>query len=109
MTMTTDDQPDLSEMTRVDRLVHEPARLAIMTALYGCASASFSFLLKVTGLTKGNLSRHASRLADAGYVVIDKSFHGKIPQTTYHLTRKGEAAFRAYRSKLRWILKATGG
>lgn len=107
--MTAENQPDLTQMTRVDRLIHEPGRMAIMTALYGCASASFTFLLKVTGLSKGNLSRHASRLADAGYIVIDKSFHGKIPQTTYHLTRKGETAFRAYRTTLRWMLKVTGG
>lgn len=107
--MPADIQPDLSRMMQVDRLIHEPARTAIMTALYGCAGASFGFLLTVTGLSRGNLSRHATRLADAGYIVMDKSFRGNIPQTTYHLTRKGEAAFKAYRARLRWMLKVTGG
>ena len=107
--MSANRQPDLSKITTVDRLIHEPARMAIMTALYGCASADFRFLLDVTGLTKGNLSRHASRLAEAGYIVIDKSFRGNLPQTTYQLTRKGEAAFKAYRADLRWMLKVTGG
>ncbi len=107
--MTAENQPDLRQMTEVDRLIHEPARMAIMTALYGCAGASFGFLRNVTGLSRGNLSRHARRLADAGYVVIDKAFRGNIPHTTYQLTRKGEAAFKAYRATLRWMLKVTGG
>lgn len=107
--MPEDKQLDLRRMTQVDRLIHEPARTAIMTALYGCAGASFGFLLSATGLSRGNLSRHASKLADAGYLVIDKSFRGNMPQTTYHLTRKGETAFKAYRARLRWMLKVTGG
>jgi DNA-binding MarR family transcriptional regulator len=100
--------PDLSDLTEVDRLIHEPARMAIMAALFGCDSADFRFLLNVTGLTKGNLSAHASKLEDAGYIQIEKSFRGKMPQTTYRLTRSGRAAFSAYRAKLKVMLGALG-
>ena len=106
--MSTNSFPDLRELTKVDRIIHEPARMALMAALYGCDSADFRFLLNVTGLTKGNLSRHASKLEQAGYVSIEKSFRGKIPQTQYRLTEKGQAAFQAYGTKLRWMLEAMG-
>jgi len=106
--MELNSYPDLSDLTAVDRLIHEPARMAIMAALFGCDSADFRFLLNVTGLTKGNLSAHASKLEEAGYVQIEKSFRGRIPQTTYSLTRRGRTAFSAYRSKLRAMLGALG-
>jgi len=107
--MAQNSYPDLSDLTEVDRLIHEPARMAIMAALIGCDSADFRFLLNVTGLTKGNLSAHASKLEEAGYLQIRKSFRGKVPQTTYSLTRSGRAAFGAYRAKLKAMLGALGG
>jgi len=84
----------------LDRIVHEPARLAIMAVLYTVESADFLYLLHSTGLTKGNLSSHLMRLEEAGYVSIQKSFRGKVPQTLCSLTPAGREAFRAYRLRL---------
>jgi len=73
----------------LDRLVHEPARLSILTALSACKSADFLFLQRLTGLSKGNLSSHLSKLEEGGLVAIDKTFEGKIPKTTITLTAEG--------------------
>lgn len=89
------------QLADLDRVVHEPARLAIMAVLYTVESADFLYLLHCTGLTKGNLSSHLMRLEEAGYVLIEKSFRGKLPQTTCSLTRVGRAAFQNYRLRLR--------
>ena len=72
---------DLRRVTELDRLIHEPARLLIVTILSSVESADFLFLQRETGLTKGNLSAHLSKLEDAGYVKIQKTFKGKLPLT----------------------------
>jgi len=77
-------------LAALDRLVHEPARLSILTALSACRSANFLFLQRLTGLSKGNLSSHLSKLEEGGLVGIDKSFDGKIPKTTITLTPEGQ-------------------
>jgi DNA-binding MarR family transcriptional regulator len=81
----------------IDRLIHEPARLVLMSHLYVVDSADFVFLLRRTGLTGGNVSSHMSKLEAAGYVVAHKTFVGKRPQTRYQLTERGREAFRSYR------------
>lgn len=91
---------DFRAMVDVNRVIHEPARLIIVTILYTAASADFLFLLRETGLTKGNLGSHLARLEEAGYVKIEKTFRGKIPQTICSLTEEGRAAFREYRERL---------
>ena len=78
-----------AEIADLDKLVHEPARLAILTALATCSSADFLFLQRLTGLTKGNLSAHLSKLEEAGLVQIQKRFIGKVPNTQVSLTRAG--------------------
>ncbi len=83
-------------MTDPDRIIHEPARLRILTLLSGVDSADFKFLLSALGLTKGNLSSHIDRLERAGYVDVKKSFNGKIPHTEYRLTRTGRKALASY-------------
>jgi DNA-binding transcriptional ArsR family regulator len=80
----------------LNRLVHEPARLAILVALSACDKADFLFLLNITGLTKGNLSSHLSKLADAGLVNIEKTYDGKTPVTYAKLTLEGKDALREY-------------
>jgi DNA-binding transcriptional ArsR family regulator len=80
------------EMAGLDRLIHEPARLAIMTALSAAAKADFLFLQRVTGLTKGNLSTHLSKLEEGALVEIHKEFVGKKPVTWIKLTAGGRAA-----------------
>jgi DNA-binding transcriptional ArsR family regulator len=80
------------ELAALDRLIHEPARLAILTALSACGSADFLFLQRLTGLTKGNLSTHLAKLAEAGIVEIDKGYIGKIPNTKVQLSDSGRLA-----------------
>ena len=83
-------------MTDPDRTIHEPARLRVLTILSGVDTADFKFLLTALGLSKGNLSSHVSRLEDAGYVKVTKSFNGKIPHTDYKLTKTGRKALSDY-------------
>ena len=89
----------------VDRILHEPARLMITTILYTAEEADFLFLLQQTGLTKGNLSAHLSKLEKEDYVEIEKMYRGKVPQTLFRLTKKGRKAFEDYRRQLNKILK----
>lgn len=86
--------------TRVDRLIHEPARLAIMTNLYVVESANATYLLQQTGLTWGNLGSHLTKLEDAGYVEVVKGYQGKRPETTVSLTDRGRRALVDYRERL---------
>lgn len=103
--MSTEPASDRHGISSVDRLIHEPARMLIVTILYAADSADFLYLLRETGLTKGNLSAHLGKLEEAGYVQIDKSFRGKVPQTLLHLTPEGRAAFQNYREQLRQIIQ----
>ena len=88
----------------INRLIHEPARLMIMSYLYIVESADFLFLMRQTGLTFGNLSSHLSKLEVAGYVVIEKEFVGKKPHTMLRLTNEGRAAFQYYRQSMKQAL-----
>lgn len=84
------------QLANLDRLVHDPARLAILTALSACERADFLFLLRITGLTKGNLSSHLSKLEEAGLVVIEKRFVEKKTQTLARLSDQGRGAVESY-------------
>lgn len=79
------------ERPELDPLVHEPARLAILTVLSSVKEGDFTFLQRATGLTKGNLSSHLTRLEDAKLVRIDKRFVGKKPNTNVTLTPSGRS------------------
>lgn len=92
----------------IDRVVHEPARLKILSILSGVESADFMFLLATLGLSKGNLSSHMDRLERAGYVKVTKTFNGKMPQTMYRVSRNGRRALSSYWSALDEI-RANGG
>jgi len=85
----------------IDKLIHEPARLNIMTRLYVVESADFLFMMRQTGLTFGNLSAHMSKLEEAGYIEIIKEFIGKKPHTMLKLTEKGKQAFNEYRKQMK--------
>ena len=98
---------DLRAVTTLDRLIHEPARLLIVTILASAASADFLFLQRETGLTKGNLSAHLSKLEEAGYVQIEKTFKGKLPLTICKLTAAGKSALKAYRQQLKSFMEQT--
>ena len=96
---------DLQAFSEIDRLIHEPARLTILAVLHAVESADFLFVLRQTGLTRGNLSSHMSKLADASYIEVSKEFVDKIPRTLLRLTDKGRAALRAYRERMTDVLK----
>lgn len=83
-------------MTDVDRTIHEPARLRILTILSGVDVSDFNFLLTALGLTKGNLSSHMDKLEKAGYVDVKKSFNGRVPHTEFSITGAGRAALKQY-------------
>jgi DNA-binding MarR family transcriptional regulator len=87
----------LQSIAEIDPVIHEPARLLILAHLYVIKSADFIFLLRQTGLTRGNLSSHMSKLEDAGYISVKKEFVDKIPRTLLSLTPKGRKAFQTYR------------
>jgi DNA-binding MarR family transcriptional regulator len=95
---------DLHHISEIDKLIHEPSRLAILTQLYIVQSADFLFLLPQTGLTTGNLSRHISKLEEAGYVKVKKDFVGKKPHTVICLTEEGRDVFRKYIENMKHIM-----
>lgn len=95
--MTT---PAASPLDEVDRLIHEPARLKLIALLYVLESADFTFLMSQTGMTWGNLSSHMTKLEDAGYLEIEKTFKGRRPNTMLKLTDKGRQAFQTYRKQM---------
>jgi DNA-binding MarR family transcriptional regulator len=88
----------------IDRLIHEPARLAILSLLFVIERADFLFVMGQTGLTRGNLSSHISKLEAAGYVEVEKGFKGKRPRTTLRMTQAGRSAFQAYRAQIESLL-----
>ena len=98
---------ELRAVTSLDRLIHEPARLLIVTILSTVTSADFLFLQRETGLTKGNLSAHLSKLEEAGYVKIEKTFKGKLPLTICKLTLAGQKALKVYREQLQNFMNRT--
>ena len=88
----------------LDRVIHEPGRLMIVALLFAVDSCDFLYLQHETEMNKGTLSSHLSRLEEAGYVEVEKTYRGKIPQTLLRLTEDGREAFQKYRKKLRKAL-----
>jgi DNA-binding transcriptional ArsR family regulator len=98
---------DPRKVAEVDRLIHEPARLMIVTILFAVESADFLYLQRETGLTKGNLSSHLTKLEEAGYIEIQKTYRGKIPLTICSISDTGRQAFQEYREQLKYIVDNT--
>jgi len=92
---------ELRRLTELDRLIHEPARMLVVSILAVVESADFIFLQRETGLTKGNLSSHLAKLEEAGYIEVEKTYRGKVPLTLCRLTETGRKAFEDYRNQLR--------
>ena len=95
---------DLHPLAEIDQVIHAPARLMVLTYLYVVESADYTFLLRMTGLTWGNLATHLAKLEEAGYVLIAKGYQGKKPHSTVSLTPQGRAAFREYKRSLQQVL-----
>lgn len=96
-------------MPDLDRTIHEPARLRILTILSGVESVSYNFLKTTLGLTNGNLGSHLDRLEQAGFLEVRKSFQGRIPHTDYFVTKVGRAALVAYWATLDAIRAGVNG
>jgi DNA-binding MarR family transcriptional regulator len=95
---------ELHPLSDIDQVIHAPARLMVLTYLYVVESADFIFLMRLTGLTWGNLSTHLTKLEKAGYVRIEKVFKGKKPHTIIHLSEQGRTAFRTYKKSMKKVL-----
>ena len=94
----------LEPIANLDRVIHEPARLMIMAFLYVVDSADFIFTLNQTGLTRGNLSTHMTKLEEAGYLEVKKEFVEKRPLTMLQLTDKGREALQVYRDSIQEVM-----
>ncbi len=93
---------------KIDRVIHEPARLMIMAQLFVVEGTDFLFVQRQTGLTEGNLSSHISKLETAGYVQVEKEFVDRKPRTMMRLTEKGRQAFDEYRKSMEKVFDGLG-
>jgi DNA-binding transcriptional ArsR family regulator len=94
----------IQRLAEVDRVIHEPARLMVVSLLAEVEEADFQYLHQATGLTKGNLSVHLSRLEEVGYIEIQKTFRGKYPLTICRLSPRGRGVLEDYRKTMRAAL-----
>lgn len=94
----------IQKIAELDRVIHEPGRLMIVALLFAVERSDFLYLQHETGMNKGTLSSHLSRLEEAGYIEVVKTYRGKIPQTLLSLTAQGREAFVEYRRKLKEAL-----
>ena len=99
---------ELQPLAEIDKLIHEPARLMILATLHAVESADFLFVERQTGLTRGNLSAHMSKLEVAGYIEITKEFVDKIPRTLLRITDEGRAALLDYSTGMKQVLDGLG-
>lgn len=101
MVKNKDDIPSVDDF---DRVIHEPARLLIMTYLSLVDTADFVFLTRETQLTRGNLSSHLRTLENAGYIAVEKEFIDRKPRTLLKITQKGRQALSKYRKDIEQII-----
>lgn len=92
--------------TELDRLIHERVRLGIISALAANHSFTFSDLKNLLKTTDGNLSVHARKLEEAGYITCTKSFEGRIPKTEYRITEKGRRSLARYLDHMEALIQA---
>lgn len=93
----------------LDRLIHERVRLGVVSALAATESLTFNELKKLVKVTDGNLSVHARRLEEAGYVAVEKTFEGRIPKTVFRLTATGRRALERYLDHMEALIRAARG
>ena len=94
------------KLSKVDRLIHERVRLGMVSALAVNEKLSFRDLKQLLDTTDGNISMHARKLEEAGYITCQKSFHGRIPKTEYRLTAAGRRALERYLSHMEALIEA---
>src|SRR5689334_20486026 len=98
--------PAVAGAPQLDRLIHERLRLGILSALSVNQSLTFNELKKLLDTTDGNLSVHARKLEEAGYVAVAKSFAGRVPRTDYRLTAAGRRALERYLDHMEALIQA---
>lgn len=98
-----------SGSSETDRLIYERIRLGIMSALSVNRSMSFGELRELLNTTDGNLSTHARKLEDAGYIVCRKKFSARVPKTEYRLTAKGKDVFSRHLQHMEALIQAARG
>jgi len=98
-----------NDIPQLDRLIHEKLRLGIVSALAAASSLTFSDLKKLLDTTDGNLSVHARKLEEAGYISCEKSFEGRVPKTEYRLSREGRQALEHYLDHMEALVRAMRG
>jgi len=99
--------PATAAAPNLDRLIHERTRLAIVSALAVNASLTFNDLKQLLRVTDGNLSVHARKLEDSGYIACTKSFDGRVPKTEYRLAATGRRALEKYLDHMEALIQAT--
>ena len=99
--MNTEKNESLEKILEIDKIIHEPARLLILSYLAAIESSDFLFLLRKTGLTRGNLSSHLTKLENAGFIEIRKEFIDRTPHTVLRITNKGKKDFKDYRKRMK--------
>lgn len=97
------------DIPQLDRLIHEKLRLGIVSALAAAPTLTFSDLKKLLETTDGNLSVHARKLEEAGYISCEKSFEGRVPRTEYRLTADGKRALERYLDHMEALVRAMRG
>jgi DNA-binding MarR family transcriptional regulator len=98
--------PAAKSVPELDRLIYEPIRLRIVSALAVNPSLTFNELKKLLDTTDGNLSVHARKLEEAAYIVCSKSFEGRMPKTQYRLTEQGRKALEKYLNHMEALIQA---
>jgi len=94
-----------ASVSQVDRIIHEPVRLGIVSALAVNDSMTFNELKDLLKTTDGNLSVHARKLEDSEYVLCEKQFEGRVPRTTFSLTAQGKRALEAYLDHMESLIR----
>ncbi len=104
MSQNNPDNQHLQKVDEIDRTVHSPTRLKILIVLAAVVNADFTFLVRSTGLTRGNLSANLRKLEEAGYVTLEKGYANRVPRTLVELTTDGRSALRTYNENMRTVL-----
>jgi DNA-binding MarR family transcriptional regulator len=104
MTDQQTEDPKIQLLADIDQVIHAPARLMVLTYLFVVENVDYVFLMRLTGLTWGNLFTHLTKLEEAGYIAIEKTFKGKKPYTIVHLSDQGRNAFRKYKKNMKQVL-----
>ena len=100
-------RPAQARAGELNRIIHEPIRLGIVSALAGCESMTFNELKELLRTTDGNLSVHARKLEEHDYVICEKAFEGRIPRTSYRLAPQGKRALETYLQHMEALIRAT--